>query len=130
MLGINGEKETTSEFSLDKFFHNDFERGDTDTYDVSGDDVGDVVMITLKNSGFGFKSDWYIAKVIVEKEAQFGNKIFEFPCYRWVVRDLVVFEGKGKKHKKICISCTPQLYSQITAKLTIRFTWPKMFQIG
>ena len=102
-LGKNGEE--TSEFSLDKFFHNDFERGEIDTYDVSGDDVGDVAMITLKNSGFGLKSDWYIAKIIVKKETQFGEKIYEFPCYRWVVRDLVVYEGKGKTLCTICIKC-------------------------
>ncbi|CAB4035480.1 allene oxide synthase-lipoxygenase -like, partial [Paramuricea clavata] len=86
----------TKKFSLDKFFHNDFEKGETDTYEVSGDDVGAVVMITLNNNGMGVKSDWYIAKVSVEKELKGGNEKYEFPCYRWVVHQLVVFEGKGK----------------------------------
>ena len=94
LTGRNGHE--TKKFSLDKFFHNDFERGDTDIYDVSGDDVGDVVMITLNNNGMGLKSDWYIAKVIVEKVTEGGDEKFEFPCYRWVVDHLVVFEGKGK----------------------------------
>jgi hypothetical protein len=53
-------------------------------------------MITLNNNGMGAKSDWYIAKVIVEKELKGGNEKYEFPCYRWVVHQLVVFEGKGK----------------------------------
>lgn len=86
----------TSKFSLDKFFTNDFEKGETDTYTVSGDDVGDVVMITLNNNAMGFKSDWYVAKVIVEKEVEDEKKKYEFPCYRWVVHHLLVFEGKGK----------------------------------
>ena len=93
--GKNGEE--TSNFSLNKLFHNDFERGETDTYDVRGDDVGNVVMITLSNSGFGCKSDWYIAKIVVEKETEDGvNPKYEFPCYRWVIHHLVVYEGKGK----------------------------------
>jgi hypothetical protein len=52
-------------------------------------------MITLNNNGMGFKSDWYIAKVIVEKVTEAGDQKFEFPCYRWVIDHLVVFEGKG-----------------------------------
>ena len=86
----------TKTFSLDKFFHNDFEKGETDTYEECGADVGEVVMITLNNNGMGAKSDWYIAKVIVEKELEGGNEKYEFPCYRWVVHQLVVFEGQGK----------------------------------
>ena len=123
LTGKNGEKET-SEFSLDKFFHNDFERGDTDTYNVSGDDVGDIVMITLKNSGFGFKSDWYIAKVIVEKETEFGNKRFEFPCYRWVVRDLVVFEGKAllPNSKDSCKAIAEQRKKEVNENREV-FKW-------
>nr|AAY98506.1 11R-lipoxygenase [Gersemia fruticosa] len=87
----------TSAFSLDKDFHNDFESGGTDTYDQSGVDVGEIAMITLKENGFGLKSDWYIAKVIIEKidEATgFSNK-YIFPCYRWVIKQLVVYEGKA-----------------------------------
>ena len=57
-------------------------------------------MITLSNSGFGFHSDWYIAKIIVEKEADDGVKKYEFPCYRWVIHHLVVYEGKGKAHRE------------------------------
>ena len=91
--GKNGNE--TSKFSLNKLFHNDFECVETDTYDVRGDDVGNVVMITLSNSGFGCKSDWYIAKIIVEKETEDGvNTKYEFPCYRWVIHHLVVYEGK------------------------------------
>ncbi|CAB3999665.1 allene oxide synthase-lipoxygenase -like, partial [Paramuricea clavata] len=84
----------TGKFKLDKFFHDDFERGETDTYEVSGDDVGDVVMIILNNNGMAIKSDWYIAKVVVEKMIEGGTEKYEFPCYRWVVHHLVVYEGK------------------------------------
>ena len=84
----------TSKFSLDKYFHNDFKRGETDTYNVTGDDVGDIAMITLNNDGL-FKSNWFIDKVIVEKEVEGGSEKYEFPCYRWDSHHLVVYEGKG-----------------------------------
>lgn len=48
------------------------------------------------NGGKGIFSDWYIAKVIVEKLVESGTKKYEFPCYRWVVDHLVVYEGTGK----------------------------------
>ena len=80
---------------MDKFFHNDFERGETDTYTVNGEDVGEVVMLTLNNNREGFGCDWYIAKITVEKELPGGSEKYFFPCYRWVVSQLVVYEGKG-----------------------------------
>ena len=80
---------------MDKFFHNDFERGETDTYNVNGEDVGEVVMLTLNNNREGFGCDWYIAKITVEKELPGGSEKYFFPCYRWVVSQLVVYEGKG-----------------------------------
>ena len=81
--------------SLGKFFHDDFEKGITDTYHVDGDDVGDVAMITLHEDHFGLKSDWYVANVTVEKDIEGGSEKYEFPCYRWVIGELVVYEGKG-----------------------------------
>ena len=84
----------TSKVTLHKFFHKDFERSETDTYKVEEEDVGDVVMVTLINH-VGFRSDWFVAKIAVEKEVPGGSEKYEFPCYRWVVRQLVVYEGKG-----------------------------------
>lgn len=77
---------------------------------MSGDDVGDVVMIILNNNGMAIKSDWYIAKVVVEKMIEGGTEKYEFPCYRWVVHHLVVYEGKGKM-----TSCTvnQEVYTHI-----------------
>ena len=81
---------------MDKLFQNDFERGETDTYTVIGEDVGEVVMLTLSNNRVGFIKDcWYIAEITVEKELPGGSGRYFFPCYRWVVHQLVVYEGKG-----------------------------------
>ena len=81
----------TSAVKLGKFFHNDFERGQTDEYKVNADDVGDLLMITLMKSTGGFYSDWFVNKVAIAK----NNVVYTFPCFRWVIKELVVFEGKG-----------------------------------
>ena len=81
--------------SLGKFLHNDFEKGKTNTYNVDGDDVGDVAMITLHEDDFGLKCDWYVANVTVEKYIEGVIEKYEFPCYRWVIGELVIYEGKG-----------------------------------
>ena len=106
-LGKDGAE--TSKFCLDKYFHNDFEKGETDTYDVSGDDVGEIVMVSLNNNGMGFKSNWYVAKIVIEKET--GDKKYTFPCYRWVIDQLVVYEGKGivcSKYVQILVFSTEE----------------------
>ena len=86
----------TSGFPLHKYFHNDFKKGETDTYDVEGDDVGDIAIISLSKHDLLIRNDWYMAKIVIEKENDERSK-YTFPCYRWVIKHLVVFEGKGKK---------------------------------
>lgn len=80
--------------SLGKWFHNDFEAGQTDKYKVKAKDVGELLMITLKNSGSGFYSDWFVNRVTIKDEAK--NVTYDFPCNRWVQSEATFFEGKGK----------------------------------
>ena len=106
-LGKDGAE--TSKLSLDNFFRNDFEKGKTDTFDVKGDDVGEIVMVSLNINRMFFKSDWYVAKIVIEKDT--GDKKYIFPCYRWVIDQLVVYEGKGivcTKYIQILVSSTEE----------------------
>ena len=78
---------------------NDFERGDIDEYSVEAMDVGEVLMIHLHNDGGGWwykNPDWFVNKISVISSKH--EDPFEFPCYRWVLSELVVFEGRGKKN--------------------------------
>ena len=90
-----GSKGVTKAFKLGKFFHNDFKRDQVDEYKVQGDDVGDLLMIRLTNSGSGIFSDWFVNKVSISKTPNTSRGVYSFPCYRWVIKELVVFEGKG-----------------------------------
>ena len=91
-----GTKGKTKMIKLDNW-GNDFEKGDVDEYSVEAMDVGEVLMVHLHNSGGGWwhkNPDWFVNRISVISSSQ--EDPFEFPCYRWVLSDLVVFEGKGK----------------------------------
>ena len=64
-------------------------------------DVGEVLMIHLYNDGshsWYKNSDWFVNKITVTSSKQ--PIAFEFPCYRWVVSDMTVIQGKGQYYPK------------------------------
>ena len=92
--GKNGKE--TRYFKLDKFFANDHEAGDKDKYNVNGKDVGQIVMVSLNLRGCTILSAWFLAKITIEKKSSSRREIYVFPCYRWIEKDFVVYEGSGK----------------------------------
>ena len=76
--------------------HNDLEAGQLDEFNIEAVDVGEVLLLQFHNDrgGWWYKNpDWFVNKVTVIS-AKYGNS-YEFPCCRWVLEDLTVFEGKG-----------------------------------
>ena len=91
-LGTTGKTEKLSLSS----WSNNFEAGHTDEFTVQSMDVGEVLMIHLHNDGARswYKNPhWFVNKITVTSSKR--QSPFEFPCYRWVVSDMVVFQGKG-----------------------------------
>lgn len=84
----------TDPLSLDKWFHNDFEAGQTDEYHMAAKDVGELLMITLKNDGGMLYSDWFVNRVMIKDKTK--NATYDFPSNRWVQSEATIFEGKGK----------------------------------
>lgn len=96
-----GTKGKTDLIKLDNW-GNDFERGEVDEYSIEAMDVGKVLMIQLHNDGGGWwykNPDWFVNKISVLSSSQ--EDPFEFPCYRWVLSDLSVFEGKGNHFRNV-----------------------------
>lgn len=96
-VSLIGTKGKTDMIKLDNW-GNDFERGDIDEYSVEAMDVGELLMVHLNNDGGGWwhkNPDWFVNKISVISSKQLQEDPFEFPCYRWVLSDLVVFEGKA-----------------------------------
>ena len=91
---FSGTKGKTEKVSLGSWY-NDFEAGRTDEYTVQAMDVGEILVIQVHNDGSGWltNSDWFVNKIVVASSTQ--GKAFQFLCYRWVVSDMVVFQGKG-----------------------------------
>ena len=85
----------TKPFVLDKWFHNDFEEGTEDSYTMEAEDVGELLMIKLENDQGGLYSDWFVEKVVINSSRD-PEKLYEFPCGRWVQSESVFFEGKGR----------------------------------
>ena len=82
---------------MDKWFHNDFEKGQEDTYVIEAEDVGEPLIIKLENDQGGLfhrSSDWFVDKVEISCSSN-NQAVYEFPCYGWVQHEAVFFEGKG-----------------------------------
>ena len=92
-MPCSGTRGKTKKLSLGSW-SDDFEAGNTKEYTVQAMDVGEVLMIHLYNDRAGLWSDWFVNKITVTSSKQ--ERAFKFPCYRWVVSDMVVFQGKGK----------------------------------
>ena len=63
---FTGVKGRTDYLKLDKWFHNDFEAGSKEQYQVEAFDVGDIHLIELHSDGGGYWSgdpDWFVNKV-------------------------------------------------------------------
>ncbi|XP_078369932.1 allene oxide synthase-lipoxygenase protein-like [Oculina patagonica] len=91
-VSLTGTKGKTKKLSLGSR-SDDFEAGQTNEYTVQAMDVGEILMIQLYNDRAGLWSDWFVNKITVTSSKQ--EKAFKFPCYRWVVSDMVVFQGKA-----------------------------------
>ena len=81
---------------LDKWFHDDNERGKTDEYSLRCMNVGEVLLLQLHNDQGGelFKSsDWFVEDISIMSADE--DATFEFPCHRWVIDNVKVFQGKG-----------------------------------
>lgn len=97
-LTITGTKGRTKPKLLDKLFHIDFFKGQEDTYVIEAEDVGEPVMIKLENDQGGMfhrSSDWFVDKVLI-RSSNSRVTVYEFPCYAWVKRESVFFEGRAK----------------------------------
>ena len=78
----NGIK--TDELVLDKFFRNDFEKGNTDTFPVKTPShyCSDVVEVEFWRDDAGLASDWYVDKITIENLKT--HERYDFPVFRWI----------------------------------------------
>ncbi|KAM3840219.1 polyunsaturated fatty acid 5-lipoxygenase isoform 1-T1 [Vipera latastei] len=93
LVGLAG---TSERHLLDKAFYNDFERGATDTYDVTvAEDLGEIQLIKIEKRKYWFPDDWYLKYITVKTPV---GDYLEFPCYRWITdeKEVVLRDGRAK----------------------------------
>ncbi|KAK9403786.1 Arachidonate 5-lipoxygenase [Crotalus adamanteus] len=93
LVGLAG---TSERHLLDKPFYNDFERGATDTYDVTvTEDLGEIQLIKIEKRKYWFPDDWYLKYITVKTPV---GDYLEFPCYRWITdeKEVVLRDGQAK----------------------------------
>nr|XP_058954727.1 allene oxide synthase-lipoxygenase protein-like [Pocillopora verrucosa]XP_058954728.1 allene oxide synthase-lipoxygenase protein-like [Pocillopora verrucosa] len=93
-LTITGSRGRTRPLLMDKWLHDDFKAGQDDTYILAAEDVGDLLMIKLHNDQGGLYSDWFVEKIMITC-SQNPQKLYEFPCFRWVQSESIFFTGKA-----------------------------------
>ncbi|XP_060063502.1 polyunsaturated fatty acid 5-lipoxygenase-like [Ylistrum balloti] len=70
----------TATYNLDKFFRNDFERGQKDSFSVTGISLARVDYIEIWRDTKGILDDWYVDVI----EVICSKKVFIFPFFRWI----------------------------------------------
>ncbi|XP_067141710.1 polyunsaturated fatty acid 5-lipoxygenase-like [Centruroides vittatus] len=80
----NEDGRRSEEFSLDKWWRDDFERRRTDTFRVSVDDSFESInTIQIRKDSRKSNDTWYLEKIVIEDE---GKEII-FPVHRWIEDD-------------------------------------------
>lgn len=94
LIGSNGTLKTPV---LDKWFHDDFERGQTDSYRLWGINVGDIWLAKLHVSERGFYPDWYVDQIVVTKNYKTPmTETYIMPVWEWVSDGNWLSTGHGK----------------------------------
>jgi len=82
-ITIVGTKGTISNRELDTAGHNDFERNQTDTYNLNNfPDIGELVSITIRSDDAGLGSGWFLSFVEVTS-SKTGEKV-RFNVNGWI----------------------------------------------
>jgi arachidonate 5-lipoxygenase len=92
-VGTDG---TAGPFKLDKWLHNDFEKGKTDTYKVKSKDVGDILAIRFHSDGgsLGIGGDWMFGHAVITRD----DRDWYFPNFSWLRpgHSITVLEGEAR----------------------------------
>jgi len=79
---------------------NNFERGQTDVFNLECVDLGPLTKIRMGHNGSGFGAGWFLESVKVKNLSD--NQIFEFPCNQWFDKG----EGDGQIERDLILNGT------------------------
>lgn len=77
------DRRVSEKHYLDNFFRNDFESGQTDTFDISlKENFESISQIELWRDGAGMFSSWYVDWIEITNGSTTNS--FIFPMFRWI----------------------------------------------
>lgn len=89
-ISIKGSKARTGEIRLDNLGHNDFERNQTNHFELVLDDLGDLEEVKIRHDNTGKGPGWFLEKIMIMNPT--AEQTWEFPCHQW----LATTAGDGK----------------------------------
>ena len=86
IFGSNGD---SGERKLEKSkTHRDkFEKGQTDVFEISAVDLGELLKVKIWHDNKNLGADWYLDHVDIEANVGMTTKRWSFPCGKWLALD-------------------------------------------
>ncbi len=94
-ITLTGTQGRSNPMNLDTPFYDDFERGQTDTFEFGTPPLGEVVSVQIEIRSMLYR-EWFLDSVTVTDVAK--DKSEKFPCYQWLTSDnpiVVLRSSKG-----------------------------------
>ena len=80
-IKLYGSKLNSDEITLTSRLKN-FEKGNTDSFYIEVEDLGELEKVEVGHNNKLFGSDWFLDEINIENNTQ--NKFWHFPIYKWL----------------------------------------------
>ena len=95
-ITLTGSQGRSKPNNLDTPFYDDFEPGQTDTFEIHTPPIGKIVSVQMEIRSM-IHREWFLDFVSVEESST--GTVHRFPCYRWLTSDdpiVVLRKSDGK----------------------------------
>ena len=95
---LTGTQGRSRSINLDTPFYDDFEPGQTDSFEIATAPIGDVVSVQMEIRSM-LHREWFLDLVTVSDSVT--GKVHRFPCYKWLTSDdpvVVLRKSDGNKN--------------------------------
>ena len=99
---LTGTQGRSRAINLDTPFYDDFESGQTDTFEIGTAPIGDIVSVQMEIRSM-IPREWFLDLVTVTDSV--SEKVHRFPCYRWLTSDdpVIVLRKSDGKTNFLCV---------------------------
>ena len=98
-ITLTGTQGRSRPINLDTPFYDDFEPGQTDSFEVGTAPIGDIVSVQMEIRSM-LHREWFLDLVTVSDSGT--EKVHQFPCYKWLTSEdpiVVLRKSDGNKNQ-------------------------------